>query len=369
MEFTNFIKHNQITNYEELEIKLNELNLKTKTDESYPDLILIYGDNNNDSSLKIIKECNGLIIDKVTLKIVCYTFDKCSDELSFDNNINMDDLYIETALEGTLMRLYCYNNNWVLSTKKCIDSSKSKWLSNRSFFDLFFDCIPIGDFYDTLNKDYCYSFILTHPENNIVINYVTPYLCHISTRDMNTLQEIEVSIGIPKSDRVKIDKTGIPLIMSNIFNEKDLNTEGVVFIDTNYNRQKIRTPIYSKARAIWGNTNNRFYRYLELRSNLNQLNEYLTFFYRDKETFIQYEYKIAELCNNILLYYFAKHVNKTLDKVPFYYTKIIYKLQGDYYKNKIKTDYNKIMATLLEYEPKQICFMMNNYEKSKVSAL
>ena len=283
MEFTNFIQQNQINNYAELEIKLNELNLKIKIDEQYPDLILIYGQdgqtshdslNLTDSSLKIIKECNGLIINKITLKIVCYTFDKCPDELLFNNN--EDNLYIEPAIEGTLMRLYHHNNNWIISTKKCIDASKSKWLSNRTFFELFFDCIPNGDFYETLNKNFCYSFILTHPENNIVVNYASPFLCHISTRDMTTLHEIDVSIGIPKNEKTKIDKMNIPIVISNIFNETNLNNEGIIFIDTNYNRFKIRTPIYNKARTIWGNTNNRFFRYLELRSDINQLNEYLT---------------------------------------------------------------------------------------------
>ena len=184
-----------------------------------------------------------------------------------------------------------------------------------------------------------------------------------NNKTINVLYEKD-SLKTQKHLFQKIKNLGIPY-----YDETNLNNEGIIFIDTNYNRFKIRTPIYNKARTIWGNTNNRFFRYLELRSDINQLNEYLTYFDRDKSSFIQYEYKIAELCNNILSYYFAKHVTKTLDKVPFYYTKIIYKLQGDYYKNKVKTDYNKIMITLLEYEPKQICFMINNYEKSKVNAV
>ena len=50
-----------------------------------------------------------------------------------------------------------------------------------------------------------------------------------------------------------------------------------VFIDKNYNRHKIRTPIFNKARELWGNTNNRFQRYLELRKDVNLFNKVFVF--------------------------------------------------------------------------------------------
>ena len=139
MELNNFINDNKIQDFDILKIKLEALpyNLKFKYDDEYPNLALIYNDNMSNLDEIIVRICNGIIIDKKTLKIVCYTFNKCSDNLNLPDNISKDDLYIETSIEGTLIRMFYYENKWIYSTKKCIDSSKAKWLSNKNFFELF----------------------------------------------------------------------------------------------------------------------------------------------------------------------------------------------------------------------------------------
>jgi hypothetical protein len=171
MELNNFINDNKIENFDSLKVILEEYPyyLKFKFDEEYPNLALIYNDKLSDFNNIIVNICNGIIIDKENLKIVCYTFKKCLDQDELPDNICKDDLYIETSLEGTLIRMYFYKNKWMYSTKKCIDASKSKWISDKNFFELFKDCIinnenikNIENLESILNKDYCYSFIITH---------------------------------------------------------------------------------------------------------------------------------------------------------------------------------------------------------------
>jgi hypothetical protein len=53
--------------------------------------------------------------------------------------------------------------------------------------------------------------------------------------------------------------------------------------------------------------------------------------------------------------------------VPFYFAKIIYKLHGDFFKTKTLTDYNKVMLFLLELNPKQLYFIINNFEKESIN--
>jgi hypothetical protein len=48
------------------------------------------------------------------------------------------------------------------------------------------------------------------------------------------------------------------------------------------------------------------------------------------------------------------------------FSKIIYKLHGSYYKDKIKTDFNKVSLMLLETDIKLICYMINEMEKETV---
>ena len=366
MELNNFININNITNFETLKTILESslYNLKIKEDNDYPDLFLIHTQDNSDFSLKLVNECNGIILDKNTLKIVCYTFDKCHSELAFPPNMNTDNLYIEASLEGTLIRVYYHNNRWVFSTKKCIDSSKSKWVSNKNFLQLFNEClVNITNLEENLNKNHCYSFIITHPENNIIVKYQLPALYHISTRNMNTLEEIYENIGINILPKTIIDKHNLEETLVNIKNDKNLNYEGFIFVDNSFNRWKLKTTLFEEVRNLWGNTNNRFFKYLELRKNTSLLEQYLIYFGEDKNKFISYEVDINNFAIIILNTYIEKHITKKCQKVPFYFTKIIYKLHGDYFKDKIKTDFNKVMLTLLELDPKQICFMINNYNK------
>jgi len=372
MELTNFIKDVCCYNYDMLKqvLESESYNLKIKEDNETPELFLIHNTDKSNISLKIVRECNGIILEKTTFKILCYTFDKCIDSETFDKNINLDNLYVEKAIEGTLVRLFYYNNQWRLSSKKCIDAYKSKWLSEKNFGLLFEECINYNEIITKLDINYCYSFIITHPENRIVVNYHVPIAYHISTRDLRDLSEIDTNIGVEKIVKEFINKNNLEEFINinitsyNILNSQTIiNYEGCVFIDSNYNRQKVRTPIFNKVRNLWGNTNNRFYRYLELRSNINLLNEYLTYFVNDKENCLFYERKIGNMAQTILELYISKHIKKENIKIPYFFSKIIYNLHGDFIKTQVITNYNKIMLVLLETPPKKIMFMYNHLTK------
>ena len=365
MELIQFIRNNNITNYETLKtvLEAEPYNLKFKEDIEYPNLFLIHPQDNSAFQYKIVNECNGIIMEKGTLKIVCYTFNKCYDTATISENIDINNLYVEKSIEGTLIRLFYYNDKWMVSTKRCIDASKSRWLSEKNFLQLFQECVSKYNFMDNLNTIYCYSFIVMHPENKNIINYTTANICHISTRDLNTLIETNASIGLPQNERIYVND--INNILNNMNQDYTLSNEGYIFIDTQYNRWKIKTPHFKKVRDLWGQTNNRFYRYVELRKDYNLLNEYLIYYNNDRGNFIEYEDKIKNLAYEILKIYMSKHIDKNNINIPFYFSKIIYNLHGDYFKDKIKTDYNKIMLKLLDIEPKSLCYMMNNYDKNR----
>ena len=365
MELIQFIKENQINNLQTLKtiLETKPYNLKIKEDESYPNLFLIHSKEDSDFSIKLVNECNGIILDKNTFKVLCYTFDKCKDDINIPQNMNINDMYFEYALESTLIRAFYYEDKWIFSTKKCIDGNKARWLSLKSFVELFFDYIKNYDIFQNLNTSYCYSFLLTHPENNIVVQYNQINVYHLNTRDMDTLQEIDINIGLNKLARMKIDPDNLESMLLQISSDKNLCYEGIMFIDSNYNRWKIRTPVFLYVRSLWGNSNNRFFRYLELRKDTDLLKEYLNYFSQDKDNFVNYEVRISNFAKNLLEYYMAKHITKTNKKLPYYFVKIIYELHGEYLKDRIITDYNKIMLKLLSLDAKKLCYMFNQEEK------
>jgi hypothetical protein len=271
MEISHFIIEKQISNFETLKQILESapFNLKIKEDNDYPNLFLVCNQNeiitpplleefSEFNIMKIIRECNGIIMEKNTFKIICYTFNRCMEDSSLDSILDIDNLYVEPALEGTLVRLYYYDDKWNISTKKCIDASKSKWLSEKNFYQLFLECLNNYNIEEDLIKTNCYSFILAHPENNIVVKYNSPLLFHISTRDLLTFQEIDHKINIQTPERTKIEKDYLPNLLGQLLNDTNLSYEGYILIDTKYNRQKLKTLLYKRVRTIWGNTNNRF---------------------------------------------------------------------------------------------------------------
>ena len=376
MELNNFINDNKIQNFDILKTKLEEhpYNLKFKYDDEYPNLALIYNDVTSNLDEIIVRICNGIIIDKKTLKILCYTFNKCSDNLNLPDNICKDNLYIETSIEGTLIRMFYYEDKWIYSTKKCIDASKAKWLSDKNFIELFKDCIlnndnikNIDNLENILNKNNCYSFIITHPENKIVTPYTTANAFHISTRDMTSLNEIIEDIKFLRIEKKKINKDYLETFFLQILKDMCISYEGFIFIDENYNRWKILTPIFIKIRKLWGNSNNRFFRYLELRKNSDLLQEYIIYYPNDQYNFIIYENKISEFSKFILNKYTEKHILKLEVNSPYYLRKVLYELHGNYFKDKIRTDYNKIMNLLLGYDAKYLCHIINHYNKDMLN--
>ena len=368
MEITKFIKENNVYDFANLKaiLESQQFGLKIKEDEDMPNLFLIHTTELTNLSLPFINECNGIIMDKNTFNIICYTFNKCLKSIS--NDIDIDNIFYEPLYEGTLIRLYFNENRWILSTKKCLDASKSKWISTKNFSELFNECV--GNIkLDSLNTSYCYSFVISHPENNIISNCLVPTVYHISTRDMITFNEIEVNIGIPNSKKNPVTKGDFDTLLNYFTNNHELSNEGCIFIDTKYNRYKIKNVFFQYIRTIWGNTNNRYFRYLELRKDINLLQEYIKYFPNDKTLFLDYERKISNLAHSILKTYIDRHIIKGTVKVPFFYTKVIYKLHGDYFKSKVKTNFDKVMLTLLELDAKQVCFMSNHLDKQNETVL
>jgi hypothetical protein len=373
MELTKFIKDNNINDFHNLKNILESeiFKLKIKEDNSLPNLFLIYNTEESNFDAIFVKECNGIILDKNTFKIVCYTFDKCNDSDKLNEIFDMNNLYLEPSLEGTLLRLYYYDDKWILSTKKCINANNSKWLSQKSFFQLFLECFEenqINYLFENLNKNLCYSFILTHPENNIIIQNEFPKLYHVSTRDLDTLNEIyleENVLNCQKLIKQRINKELIYNEINKLINDTDLLYEGYFVIDNNFNRQKFKNIYFNKLKLLWGNTNNRFFRYLELRKDFDLLNQYLYYFKKDIENFKEYENEILNLAEDIFIYYKLKHINKKTIKIPYYFSKVLYIIHGNYIKTKEITNIKLIMEVLWHLDAKQLCFIKNKNIENK----
>lgn len=149
--------------------------------------------NNKLSDLE--RECRSIILCKKTLKIVCYTYDDIyynQDAKDFIIKNNSYEKIIQECFEGTLITVFYHDDKWNLATRRCIDAKKSIWQNNKSYYDMFMECINIDfeDFTTYLNKNVNYFFVLVHHQNKHIVDYTEYFedqeykkIIHVMSRD------------------------------------------------------------------------------------------------------------------------------------------------------------------------------------------
>ena len=218
-------------------------NLKIKED---GDLVLFkYNQLSSDFSNPIVCEARGVILEKNSWSVVRIALDKFFN-LGEPNaaEIDWDSSIASEKLDGSLMSLYYYNDEWKIATNSTIDAYKAP-LENggfKTYGDLFAEAAKVmGLDYSKLTKHYTYTFELVSPFNKVVLSYPTIKLYHILTRNNNTLEEIETNIGIPKPAEYALgDKEDY----ENFVAAMGEDHEGIVVRDKDNNRVKIKTQSY-----------------------------------------------------------------------------------------------------------------------------
>ena len=380
-KYYNFLSENNISTYDILKnyIEQDIFKLKIKEDKNNSNLAVIFNDKDSNIDNEFVRFFNGVIIEKSSLKIVCYTFDKCMEEDNLNENLINNDLTIQPVYEGTLIRAYYYDNKWNISTKKMINAYNAKWSSQKSFGDMFEEIF--GNLLCVENsfprKDCCYSFLMGHQENNI-LKIDRNFLIHLNTVDLINYVEVDyrfncnirniTHINDYSNSMINMNKEQLTAHIDNLTNNNDLiiGTEiGYMFVNKNGVKQKFMKKYYKEVRELWGNTNNRLFRYLHLRKNPDKLKKYLEIFIEDKQKFLSYETYLMNVATFILNVYRNRHISKQITKVPFYIKDIIYKVHGLYLQTKNKVSFQDINVLLHDLDEKKFCFIINNIEKDK----
>lgn len=150
----------------------NNIHLEAVQDDGYS--ILTYKDNNYTEFSRLFNYC---FVNKDG-KIVHYFEPKHYDNLK-KNGIDTGDencfdfskksVQYDVILynEGSLIKIFFDDNKWHFATSRKADASRVFWTSNeKSFKHLFFEAFN-GEY--SFDKDYCYTFLLQHPENFITL--------------------------------------------------------------------------------------------------------------------------------------------------------------------------------------------------------
>ena len=228
-----FINDSGVTNYRVLFKQMlhkSPYHLKYSLDDKRPDLLMIYCTELSDLDNAVVNECNGIVLNKNTLDIISNGMGKL---LKIDVNklLEMGPTFekIEESEDGTIIKVFFWNDEWIVSTNRRIDSSRTKWASKKSFMELFemhFKFDLQETLFETLDNNFTYTFILASPLHFHVVPHHKSHVTFISRRCNTTF--LENNEGKPNWSEYP-NKVTFDAALENIQTDRKLDKRGVVF--------------------------------------------------------------------------------------------------------------------------------------------
>lgn len=281
----------------------------------------------------ILAQCNGVILDKTSFNIICnshnkfrpiskesllkeMTLDWC-DETIQNNNL----FYCE---DGTTIRLFYNNSEWCFATSRCNDASKSYWLSQKNYKELFDEIsteINLNIDFNSLEKNMTHFFILLHKDNRMIIPQKNNILY------VNKLENLYSSNIV----QIHFNKWSCEL------NFNSLDKRGYIIRLNNIDYIYEFSPYYDLKKIV-GNTNKFNYTYLHYykqntTDSINCIDTLEKNYPEYKMLFTMIKYSYDKLIDEIFILYIKSHIKHT---ITIYKSHIFYKTLmciHKYYKN------------------------------------
>ncbi len=321
-------------------------------------------------------------------KILVFSPPKAMNENIFISNYEPENCIAEEFIEGTMINLFFDHENqeWEIASKSAIGAKNNFFVSdnniNKTFRTMFLEvCNHVYLDFDTLNKDYCYSFVFQHPDNRIVVpfNNMNLYLCatyYINNENL-TVTEIkrpeleslfaQTNVKFPKQFKF----TNYDNLKSDYSDNSDYTNLGIIIKEQSTGmRMKFRNKNYEKVRMLRGNQPKLLYHYITLR-NSDNINDYLKYYPEDKEKFNEYENKINTFINKLYNYYVSCYIKKysPLTNYEFQYKNHMYKIHGIYCE-KLRNENKYVTKEVIKdycknLHPSQLMFSLNYHLRVK----
>lgn len=245
-----------------------------------------------------------------------------------------ENIVAEEFIEGTMINVffdttYGVNGCWQVATRNTVGAEVSfyKW-SNMTFNQMFLEaCIKNNFNIQTLNPAYCYSFVLQHPVNRIVVPFKKPQLFLVAVFEIiqknsdvkiieQNLSEVKKG-GLWHMTGIKFPdvfdepyKTYSELINKFASGNTPYDVMGVVVRNTQTGqRTKFRNPIYEEVRHLRGNQPKLQYQYLCLR-HAGKLPEFLKYYPETKDQMSKFRDQVHMFTENLHKNYISCYVKK-----------------------------------------------------------
>jgi len=177
------------------------------------------------------------------------------------SKINWNTAKVVEKLDGSLCICYFDDiaNQWHIATRSVPEANIPLSYPCFTFRTLFEKAlnetlgVDFKTFVSSLSKNRTYCFELTSPYNRIVVSYKDCRISLLGVRDNLTLEELNVS-NVPECKDVPKPKeysiSNIDDIVSFVNGQNPSEFEGVVIVDNNFNRIKVKSLNYVLANRV-----------------------------------------------------------------------------------------------------------------------
>lgn len=328
-------------------------------------IVKAYKNNNYDyEKYPWMRYCRGCVINTNTNRVVCVPPMKSEEKEDISDIIsNYDEsLKYYPLIDGTMINMFFHNDEWIISTRSNI-GGKNSWDGKVPFNELFKEVNGV-DWFSSLDKGCCYSFVLQHLNNRII----TPVMGNkiIMVEKYKLGENIEKCDDFETIENIETIKSFDSEILKTYSSDIPYCIKGFT-IKSNDMRYKWINPAYSYVQGLKMNNNNKFLSYMELRSKWI-LNDYLTYFPEERMLFDNYKERITYVKNELLNSYIKFRVKKEIDIMSIEYSlrPHINKLH-EYYKKNNVTITRKIVSNYVnKLDGRQLIFIINRICDSKV---
>ena len=241
-------------------------------------------------------------------------------------------LVAQEFIEGTMINAFWdpsvgLTGGWEISTRNTVGATSSffKGANRKTFRTMFLEAAKeVNLSLDQLNKDLCYSFVLQHPENRIVVPFNNPDLYLVALYNIKIVDGNTIVLSYPIIDLKNFDwgpaaikfpeiyewNTYTELIEKYASMNTSYSTLGVVvYNNLTCERMKIRNPVYEQVRNLRGNQPKLQYQYLALRKE-GKVADFLKFYPENKKEFSVFRDQVHLLTSTLFANYASCYIKK-----------------------------------------------------------
>ena len=316
-------------------LKLNKVECRTSNNTKYK--VIRY--DKNFLSRDLIRSyglCRSIIVNSSN-KVVGFAPPKSISSEDFISSYSEKDTDIvaEEFVEGTMINVFWDDSigvtgGWEIATRNTVGATSSFYKGPRAktFRDMFLEAAKEANLqFDNLIKTICYSFVLQHPENRIVVPFKKPQLYLVGTyRIINEENSVYVNVFDYKkaNENLPFRLVGADIKLPETYTfdtyaeliEKygSMNTSydivGVVLYNkVTGERAKIRNPVYEQVRNLRGNQPKLQYQYLSLR-NQGNVRDFLKFYPENKKEFSGFRDQVHLFTDTLFANYVSCYIKK-----------------------------------------------------------